>query len=61
MALARAKLRTERELERRKYSLAELGDMAKMPRLFDVEGAPEEARDTLPVGVGHGSHKRKGR
>ena len=61
MALARAKLRTERELERRKYSLAELEDMARMPGLFDVEGTPGESLDTLAVRVGHGSHKRKGR
>jgi hypothetical protein len=51
MALARAKYRAYLDLERRKYTLDELHEMAAMPGLFDVEGTPIDAGETSTVGV----------
>ena len=58
-ARARAKLAELREHQRVGYTERELRIMSEMHGLFDLPGAPNSLRDTLPVGSSAGSFEEK--
>jgi hypothetical protein len=57
--LALQRRREIQALERRKYSLAELQEQARMPGLFDLEGSPAAVQGYLAGGVWCGSYAEK--